>query len=73
MVQEILTQKNCYLETKASSQDEALSWVDTQVVNPTSVPQVFTYTAANWRRDLGTWLDALIWDLGHGGNRKLQD
>ena len=28
------TQKNCYLETKALSQDEALSWVDTQVVNP---------------------------------------
>ena len=56
---------------KAFIQDETLSWVDTQIVN-SSAPYTgsFTYTAANWRRDLGTFIDALVWDLSHGGNRK---
>ena len=56
---------------KAFIQDETLSWVDTQIVN-SSAPFTgsFTYTAADWRRDLGTFIDALIWDLSHGGNRK---
>jgi hypothetical protein len=55
---------------KAFIQDETLSWVDTQVIN-SSAPFTgsFTYTAANWRRDIGTFVDALVWDLSHGGNR----
>ena len=56
---------------KAFIQDETISWIDTQIVNSSSpFTGSFTYTAANWRRDLGTFIDALIWDLSHGGNRK---
>ena len=63
--------KELLFRNKGFIQDEALSWVDTQVVNSTSpFTGSFTYTAADWRRDLGTWIDALIWDLSHGGNRK---
>ena len=56
---------------KAFIQDEVLSWVDTQVVNSSSpFTGSFTYTAADWRRDLGTFIDALVWDLSHGGNKR---
>ena len=52
-------------------QDETLSWVDTQIVGSISpYTGSFTYTAADWRRDIGTFVDALVWDLSHGGNKK---
>ena len=52
-------------------QQEALSWVDTQIVNSSSpFTGSFTYTAADWRRDIGTFVDALVWDLSHGGNKR---
>jgi len=59
---------------KAFIQDETISWVDTQIVNSSSpFTGSFTYTAADWRRDLGTFVDALVWDLSHGGNRKTRN
>ena len=59
---------------KAFIQDETISWVDTQIVNSSSpFTGSFTYTASDWRRDFGTFIDALIWDLSHGGNRKTRE
>ena len=52
-------------------QDEVISWVDTQIVGSVSpFTGSFTYTAADWRRDIGTFVDALVWDLSHGGNKR---
>jgi len=52
---------------------ETIAWVDTQVIN-SSAPFTgsFTYTASNWKRDLRFLLDAVEWDLSHGGNRKVR-
>ena len=56
---------------KAFIQDEVISWVDTQIVGSISpFTGSFTYTAADWRRDIGTFIDALVWDLSHGGNKR---
>ena len=50
---------------------ETLAWVDRQIsTNASPFSAAFTYTAADWSRDLRHLLDGVEFDLSHGGNRK---
>ena len=50
---------------------ETLAWVDRQIsTNASPFSAAFTYTAADWSRDLRHLLDCVEFDLSHGGNRK---
>jgi hypothetical protein len=56
---------------KAFIQEEVVQWVAYQVANPTGIWVGFTNdNEALCRRDMGLILDALMWDLSHGGNIK---
>ena len=54
---------------KAFIQEEVVQWVAYQIANPTGIWVGFTNdNEALCRRDMGLILDALMWDLSHGGN-----
>jgi len=54
---------------RAFMQAEVVEWVDYQIANAISpFTGSFTYTKADAIRDVGFILDALMWDLSHGGN-----
>jgi hypothetical protein len=51
-------------------QDEIVEWIDAQVVIGTGIWSGFTYVQETCRRDMGILIDALVWDLSHGGNER---
>jgi len=51
-------------------QDEIVEWIDAQVVIGTGIWSGFSYTQETCRRDMGILIDALVWDLSHGGNER---
>ena len=52
-------------------QKEIVEWTDYQIANNISpFTGAFTYNKAKCQRDMGLLVDALIWDLTHGGNSK---
>ena len=60
-----------FKRNKAFIVAETLAWVDRQIsTNASPFSASFTYTAANWSRDLRHLLDGVEFDLSHGGNRK---
>ena len=55
-------------------QAETVEWVDYQIANVIApFTGTFTYTKETCRRDVGQIIDALIWDLTHGGNERTRD
>tara|TARA_B110000305_G_scaffold241229_1_gene314487 strand:- start:763 stop:5565 length:4803 start_codon:yes stop_codon:yes gene_type:complete len=56
---------------KAFIQDETVEWVEAQIVIGTGIWTGFTNdNIASCRRDMGQIIDALLWDLGHSGNKR---
>jgi hypothetical protein len=56
---------------RAFIQAETVEWVDYQIANVIApFTGAFTYTKETCRRDVGQIIDALIWDLTHGGNER---
>ena len=56
---------------RAFIQAETVEWVDYQIANDIApFTSSFTYTKETCRRDTGQIIDALIWDLTHGGNER---
>tara|TARA_B100000586_G_scaffold67516_1_gene46982 strand:+ start:13531 stop:19611 length:6081 start_codon:yes stop_codon:yes gene_type:complete len=56
---------------KAFIQEETLAWINAQISGNTSpFTNAYTYDAVKCRRDAGFMLDALLYDLRHGGNEK---
>ncbi len=50
-------------------QAEIIEWIDAQIVgNIAPFTSAFTYDSALCERDMGYLVDALIWDITHGGN-----
>ena len=49
--------------------DETVEWIDDQITNNTApFATGFSYNKVKCRRDVGLVIDALIWDITHGGN-----
>ena len=56
---------------KAFIQEETLAWINAQISGNTSpFTNAYTYDAVKCRRDAGFMIDALLYDLRHGGNEK---
>ena len=56
-------------ENRQFIQRETVEWVDNQIANNTSpFTNAFTYNKDKCYRDTGIMVDAVIWDLSHGGN-----
>ena len=56
---------------KSFIQAETVEWVDYQIANEIApFTSAFTYTKETCRRDVGLIVDAVIYDLTHGGNEK---
>ena len=54
---------------RAFMQAEVVEWIDYQVANNIApFTSGFTYTKETCRRDTGQLVDAIIWDISHGGN-----
>jgi hypothetical protein len=61
----LLTRNRSYI------QKEVIGWINYQVTNNLSpFTSSFTYNQTKCERDIGLVIDALAWDLSHGGNRK---
>ena len=59
---------------RAFIQAETVEWVDYQIANEIApFTSGFTYTKETCRRDVGQIIDALIWDVSHGGNKRTRD
>jgi hypothetical protein len=55
-------------------QREIVEWTDKQIVDGTSpFLTTFSYNSAKCERDMGIIVDALIWDITHGGNVKSRE
>jgi len=54
-------------------QKEVIAWIAAQIAGPIA-PFVggFTYNSAKCERDIGLIIDALVYDLSHGGNTKIR-
>jgi len=54
---------------KSFIQEETVEWVNAQIAGGAGIWSGFTNdNVASCRRDMGQILDALMWDLSHGGN-----
>ena len=55
--------------------DETVEWIDAQVLANLGTPFTsgFTYDKAAWRVYVGRLLSALLYDLGHSGNKRSRD
>jgi hypothetical protein len=52
-------------------QSEVVEWVNYQIANPTGIWAGFTNSDIDkCRRDIGQILDAIAWDISHGGNER---
>ena len=58
-------------QNRAFMQAEVVEWIDYGIANNRSpFTSSFTYTKETCRRDTGILIDALVWDISHGGNVK---
>ena len=64
---ELLTLNKEYLK------DETVAWIDAQIAVGTGIWSGFTYDKKKFEVDTGRVLDALIYDIKHGGNEKFWD
>jgi len=56
-------------QNRAFMQAEVVEWIDYQVANNIApFTSGFTYTKETCRRDTGQLVDAIAWDISHGGN-----
>ena len=56
---------------KAFIQAEIIAWINAQISgNISPFTSGYTYDAAKCTRDSGLMIDAVLWDLRHGGNEK---
>ena len=56
-------------QNRAFMQAEVVEWIDYQVANNIApFTSGFTYTKETCRRDTGQLVDAIVWDISHGGN-----
>jgi hypothetical protein len=56
---------------RAFIQAETVEWVDYQITNDIApFTSAYTYDKEKCRRDTGQIIDALVWDVSHGGNQK---
>jgi hypothetical protein len=63
--------KNLLELNKAFIQEEVVEWVDAQIALGTGIWSGFTNdNQALCRRDMGLIIDAIIYDISHGGNSK---
>lgn len=54
--------------------EETIGWINAQIAGPTApFTGSFSYNAANFSRDVGTIVEALIYDLIYGGNSQTRD
>jgi hypothetical protein len=51
-------------------QKEVIAWIAFQITNNIAPFASFTYNAATCERDIGYIVDALVYDLSHGGNAR---
>jgi hypothetical protein len=59
---------------RAFIQAETVEWVDYQIANDIApFTSGFSYTKETCRRDVGQIIDAIIWDVSHGGNKRIRD
>jgi hypothetical protein len=57
---------------RAYIQKEVIGWINDQITNNTApFTSAFTYNAVKCERDIGYVIDALAYDLSHGGNSKV--
>ena len=54
-------------------QAEVVAWIDAQISGSVPPFAAFTYDSLQCRRDVGYIVDALIYDLTHGGNTKTRE
>jgi hypothetical protein len=55
-------------------QKEVVSWTNAQVAGPISpFTGAFTFNSAKCERDIGVLVDAIVYDLSHGGNKRIRD
>ena len=55
-------------------QKEIVEWTDYQIANDIApFTSAFTYDKSKCQRDMGLLLDAVVYDLTHGGNRKIRE
>ena len=55
-------------------QEEVVQWVTYQIANPTGIWVGFTNdNVTKCRRDIGQIIDALVWDISHGGNVRTRE
>ena len=64
---ELLTLNKEYLK------DETVAWIDAQIAGAAGIWSGFTYDKKKFEVDTGRVLDALIYDIKHGGNEKFWD
>ena len=61
---------NLLLRNRSYIQKEVIAWINAQITLNTGIWAGFTYNATKCERDIGFVVDALAWDLAHGGNEK---
>ena len=55
-------------------QEQAMEFITHSIANNTApFTSAYTYSAVKCRRDIGIILDALLWDLRHGGNVRMRE
>ena len=55
-------------------QDETIAWINAQISgNNPPFTSGFTYDSAKCRRDIGLLIDAVLFDMRHGGNEKSRE
>lgn len=60
-------------QNRSFIQKEIVEWVDYQVANAIGIFAGFTYVKADFQRDMGLLLDAVIYDMTHTGNIKSRE
>ena len=63
---------NLLSRNRAFIQKEVIAWINAQISGAIAPFVGFTYTAATWERDIGFLIDALVYDLSHGGNSSVR-
>ena len=54
--------------------EEIVQWVKWNIANPSGIWASFTLDSETaCRRDMGQIVDALVWDISHGGNKRTRD
>lgn len=65
------TAKYFLINNRAFIQKEVIGWINSQITNNTApFSTSFTYNEAKCERDIGYVIDALVYDISHGGNVK---